>query len=392
MPDSIFLARGLSAGYGSKIIVSGIDIEARSGEVICLLGPNGCGKSTTIRTVAGMLPGMGGEIFICGRRVEEYSSKGLARVMSVVLTERTAVQMMTSFEIVLMGRLPYANYFGGVSPEDRRIAMEAMADVGAASLATRDFASLSDGERQKVMIARALAQQPKLMVLDEPTSHLDIRHKLEVLRILRRLADERGIAILLSLHDLDMAQKTADRLILLKNGKVFASGCVSDVLTKQSIEGLYDIDGASYSELLGGIEIHNSSKPRVMVLCGGNRGTPVLRMLARLKTGVVAVGTVPGEVDYEVARAMNIEVMDDAVFAETGCDVLVEIAVSASAAAEHGSVRRGIAGGDFVQSGASDDIRGRIVRDAKNLGAAVISARNSDEAVRSLKILLTQRN
>lgn len=269
---AVLRVSALSAGYGGRAVVSGVDFEAHGGEIVCLLGSNGCGKSTVLRTLTGMLPCISGDIAVEGRLFEDYSAKELSRCMSVVLTERMPVQMMTAFEIVLMGRLPYISYFGRASVRDREAAAKALCDVGAEKLATRDFGSLSDGEKQKVMIARALAQEPRLIVLDEPTSHLDIRHKLEVMQILRRLADEKRVAIVLALHDIDIALNLADILIMLKDGAVTAKGDVRTVLAERRIEDLYGIENISYSEFLGSLaEMLNKCNS-----AGGDSGSPRL--------------------------------------------------------------------------------------------------------------------
>ena len=218
---------GLSIGYqnrhGVKKVAEGITDSIHSGELTCLLGENGAGKSTLLRTLSGFLPPISGDITILGKPLRSYSERELATVIGVVLTERTNLQNMTVTELVGMGRSPYTGFWGRLSAQDRRKVDEALSLVGIPSLRDRMVQTLSDGERQKVMIAKALAQETPIIFLDEPTAFLDYPSKVEVLNLLGRLSREMGKTIFLSTHDLELALRVADRVWLMtKQGSVQA--------------------------------------------------------------------------------------------------------------------------------------------------------------------------
>ena len=209
----------LSIGYRTKhsvkCVAEGISDSICSGELTCLLGENGAGKSTLLRTLSGFLPPISGEVFILGKSLSDYKERELATVIGVVLTERTNLQNMTVEELVGMGRSPYTGFWGRLSAEDRAKVGEALDMVGIAGLRERLVQTLSDGERQKVMIAKALAQETPIIFLDEPTAFLDYPSKVEILRLLGRLSHDMGKTIFLSTHDLELALRVADRVWLM---------------------------------------------------------------------------------------------------------------------------------------------------------------------------------
>jgi len=206
---------GYRTRHGTKTVVSGITAAILGGELTCLLGRNGAGKSTLLRTLAGFQPRLSGRVSIMGRPLEDYSPRGLARQLGVVLTERPDVQQMTVWELVAMGRSPYTGFWGRLDADDEEEVRHAIALVGIDELADRQVTTLSDGERQKVMIAKALAQQTAIIFLDEPTAFLDYPSKVETLLLLRRICREAGKTVFLSTHDLELALQVADRLWLL---------------------------------------------------------------------------------------------------------------------------------------------------------------------------------
>ncbi len=209
------LAIGYTNRHSVKTVAEGITETIYSGELTCLLGENGAGKSTLLRTLSGFLPLLSGEISILGRPLSVYKEKELATVIGVVLTERTNLQNMTVEELVGMGRSPYTGFWGRLSAEDRTKVMEALELVGITALRGRLVQTLSDGERQKVMIAKALAQETPIIFLDEPTAFLDYPSKVEILRLLGRLSRDFGKTIFLSTHDLELALRVADRVWLM---------------------------------------------------------------------------------------------------------------------------------------------------------------------------------
>ena len=211
--------RNLNIGYTSKnevkTVAAGINASLRRAELTCLLGANGVGKSTLLRTLSAFQPKLDGEIWIEDREIEQYTDKELSRLIGVVLTEKPDVKNMSAEELVALGRSPYTGFWGTLNDEDRRIVGESMELVGITTLRHRMVDTLSDGERQKVMIAKALAQQTPVVYLDEPTAFLDFPSKVEVMLLLRRISREADKTIFLSTHDLELALQTADTLWLM---------------------------------------------------------------------------------------------------------------------------------------------------------------------------------
>ena len=209
------LSIGYSHGRQTTAVAEALDCRLCGGEFVCLLGPNGAGKSTLIRTLAGMQAPLAGELLLGTQPLQDISPRERARAISIVLTEALPMGMMDAYSLVSLGRHPYSGWLGGLDARDRERIEWALAVVGASALAYRQVAELSDGERQKISIARALAQEAKLMLLDEPTAFLDLPRRVELMGILRKLAHQEKLALLLSTHDLDLALRFADRLWLL---------------------------------------------------------------------------------------------------------------------------------------------------------------------------------
>ena len=210
----------LTTGYGNRIVTPDINATLVPGELTSLLGPNGVGKSTLLRTLSAFLPPLQGEIVLQGKSLNSLSASQLSRLVGVVLTERPDVQNMTVRDMVGMGRSPYTGFWGRLTMEDEQYVTEAMKLAGITVLEKRMFSTLSDGERQKVMIAKVLAQQTPVILLDEPTAFLDFPSKVETLRLLRRLAHEMQKIIFLSTHDVELALQLSDRLWIMHAGEV----------------------------------------------------------------------------------------------------------------------------------------------------------------------------
>lgn len=212
--------RNLTIGYNKKknykVVATDINATLESGCMTCLIGPNGVGKSTLLRTLSAFQPQLEGDIFLKGKKIDEYNEKQLAKMIGVVLTTKMEVQNMTAEELVGMGRSPYTGFWGSLSDEDHRIVAEALNMVGITGLAKRFIQTLSDGERQKVMIAKALAQQTPVIFLDEPTAFLDYPSKVEMLQLLHRLSRATDKTIFLSTHDLELALQIADVVWLMR--------------------------------------------------------------------------------------------------------------------------------------------------------------------------------
>ena len=228
----------LSVGYSlSHPVISDINLELRSGQLACLIGENGIGKSTLLKTLTGFLPKLKGSLLLGNRDIESFSQRELARQVSIVLTQKPDVQNLTIEEIIGLGRSPYTGFFGRLRAEDRKVVDDAIATMGIEKLRGRMIQTLSDGERQKVMIAKALAQETSIILLDEPTAFLDFPSKAETFQSLQRMAHERDKLILLSTHDLELAVRFADSLLEVKSGRLQA---VSATEVKASIRAIID--------------------------------------------------------------------------------------------------------------------------------------------------------
>lgn len=236
--------RNIEFGYaGSERTLSGISLEAHGGEVLGLLGPNGSGKSTLLKLMCGMLKPQAGDVLLNGAPVHALRPRALARALSLVPQSATPPEGFTALDVVLMGRHAYIPRLGRESSRDVEIARESMERTGVEALSEREARALSGGEWQRVLIARALAQEAGVLLLDEPVANLDIRYQLEILRLLRALAAE-GRAVVLVMHDIDLAARFCDRLAVLRKGRLCADGAPADVLTPALLSAVYGVSGA----------------------------------------------------------------------------------------------------------------------------------------------------
>lgn len=262
---AVLTAESLSTGYYPESPISkGISLTLQAGELVCLLGPNGAGKSTLLRTLAGMQAPLSGDVRLLSDRLHRLSPKALARRLSLVLSEPLQVGLLSAYEVVALGRHPYTNWWGGLSPRDDRIVRWALAAVGAAAWSDRPVEKLSDGERQRVAIARALAQEPALLLLDEPTAHLDVPGRVEVLQLLRQLARETGQAIVLSTHDLELALRGADTIWLLADGKL-QIGAPEDVVLSGAIAQAFEREGVHFEPQAGTFSFPTAVRGKVAI-------------------------------------------------------------------------------------------------------------------------------
>ena len=239
MTDALLKLSHLSVGYGRKMVLGDLSLELQPGELVILIGQNGSGKSTLLKTLCGQLKPLDGEIFLSGKPLQKLSGNEMAKELSVVLTGRLHPELMTCEDVVATGRYPYTNLLGFLSETDRKKVHEAMELTQVTELADQDFEQISDGQRQRVLLARALCQEPAVILLDEPTSFLDIRHKIEFLHMLKEQAEKKQIGILMSLHELDLARKFADRVICVKDHQVQRIGTTAEILTDSYICLLY---------------------------------------------------------------------------------------------------------------------------------------------------------
>lgn len=313
--NEVLQTEALSVGYSKKIIVDRLTFSVSAGEICTLIGPNGAGKSTVLKTVAAQLPVLSGNIALCGDSLSLLQEKDISRRLSLLLTQKITAERMTCGDVAETGRYPYTGTLGILSAEDKKIARDAMQLVGASHLYDTDFRQISDGQRQCVMLARAIAQQPKVLLLDEPTSFLDIGHKLHILSLLRRLAKERQIAVIQSLHELDLAQKFSDTVICVHNGTAERIGTPEEIFSGDYISQLYEIQNGIYDPRFGTAEPSaESGEPEIFVIGGGGAGIPVYRKLHRM--GIpFAVGVLhENDLEYPVASALACAVVTEKAF------------------------------------------------------------------------------
>lgn len=316
--ENIIRVDHVNVGYDKKTVVEEVHFKGLRGQMICLLGPNGAGKSTILRTISGLLEPVDGAVYIDGENIAMMKKDILAKKLAVVLTEQVTPQMTTVYEIAAMGRNPYTNFWGKLSRDDRLIIDHALETVGAYKLKDRYYAELSDGEKQKVMIARALVQQPELIVLDEPTSHLDIRHKIEIIHILNKLCRTMGITVILSLHDIDLAIKGCQTLILVKDGKILTQGAPEDVIRNETVQTLYDIEGAHYNEKMGSVELDGINTEDAFVISGNGTGIGIYRSLSRWGYGIASGILYENDIDTQVAKTICSRVIEEKAFEPIG--------------------------------------------------------------------------
>ncbi|WP_315121784.1 ABC transporter ATP-binding protein [uncultured Clostridium sp.] len=304
----------LYVGYENKVVVKDINIKLIKGENLCLLGPNGAGKTTILRTISKLLNPIKGTVYIEGENIKDIPNKELSKKMSVVLTNKFNGGLMTAFDVVAMGRYPYTGFFGYLGKKDIEKISEALKTVSAKDIAKSYFDELSDGQKQKILVARALVQEPDVIVLDEPTTHLDIKHRLELIEILRKLTKERGITVILSLHEIDIALKSCDKVALVNQGRIIAYGRPEDVVDEKTIEELYEIKEANFNNLLGSIELSNTNKPKAFVIGGGGYGAPIYRVLTKYNIGFYTGVLHENDIDYEVARTIGLPILKENAF------------------------------------------------------------------------------
>lgn len=247
-------ARNLTTGYRSgrhaRVVHRKLNFALEHSKLTALLGPNGAGKSTLMRTLAGLQPPLEGEVWVEGKALRAFSAMELARKLAVVLTDRVEVSYMPAYALAALGRYPYTGWDGRLTPEDEQIVQEAMRAARCEGLAARMVAELSDGERQRVMIARALAQQTPIIFLDEPTAFLDLPRRVEIMHLLRDLAHQTGRALLVSTHDLDLALRFADVLWLMGRDSTFITGTPSALLARGELLRVFSAEGPEVQHYL----------------------------------------------------------------------------------------------------------------------------------------------
>ena len=316
---TILRTEALAVGYQRTAVVQGITMTAQSGKVLSLIGPNGAGKSTILKTLLRLLPPVSGSIWLCGRELNRMSDREAARTVAAVLTERPEPEQMRCEDVISAGRYPYTGRLGILSHADREKVRRVMEQTETLELRDRDFRQISDGQRQRVLLARAICQEPKLLVLDEPTSFLDIRHKLDFMHLLRKLAREEKMAVVLSLHELDLAQKFSDTVMTLRNGTVDRCAPPEAVFAGDYIQRLFDVERGSFDSDSGSAEpAPAEGSPLVFVIAGGGSGLAVYRKLQRLGIPFAAGVLQENDRDLPVARTLAARVITERAYEPIG--------------------------------------------------------------------------
>ena len=305
----------LVVGYDKHPLIKNVNLRVKSGEVLTLIGPNGAGKSTILKSITRQLKLIGGEVYIDSEEIRKLSYKEMAVKAAVMLTERMKPELMTCHDIVATWRYPYTGRLGILSREDERKVDEALEAVHAQELGIRNFQEISDGQRQRVLLARAICQEPEIIVLDEPTSFLDIRHKLELLTILKQMVLDHQLTVIMSLHELDLAQKISDKVICVHGEYIEKYGAPEEIFTSEYIRKLYGITRGSYNAAFGCVEMDPPrGEPQVFVIGGNGSGIPYYRKLQRQGIPFAAGVLHTNDVDCQVAGALADQVITEKPF------------------------------------------------------------------------------
>lgn len=312
----------LSVGYDNTVVVENINIEFIKGKMTCILGSNGSGKTTVLKTIAGIISKIGGVVEIAGTDLNKYKQGDLAKEMSVVLTNRIEISSMTGFDVASMGRYPHTGFFGVLSNEDISVVYKCLEDCGATYLRNKPFDQMSDGEKQKILISRGLAQAPSVILLDEPTSHLDIKYKIDVLTTLKKLCVNDRKTVICTLHEPDLAIKCCDYLVLVKDDKILSFGNTDEVVSSGKIDELYGFEHNQFSSEIGIVEFNAAKSKDIFIIGTDENTTAVFRSLNRQMVGFAAGVLHKNDVNYHIAKTMNIvTIATEAYSAITDADI-----------------------------------------------------------------------
>jgi len=305
-----FETKNLIVGYGKRSIVENVDFSVKSGEVLTLIGPNGSGKSTILKTISKQIQALNGISVLEDKDIWEIKDAEFAKRLSIVTTQGIHVSLMSCEEIVAMGRYPYTGRFGVLSDEDHRIIDMSLKLVDMEDYASKDFNTLSDGQKQRILLAKAICQEPDVLILDEPTSYLDLGYKLDLMLQIKRLAKDKNMLIIMSLHEIDLAQKISDYVMCINHARVEQYGTPEVIFKEDYIEELYQLPKGCYQELYGNIELPGiMDEPKVFVIGGAGTGIPVYRMLRRQNIPF-SVGILhENDMDYPVAKMLAANVI-----------------------------------------------------------------------------------
>ncbi len=313
---------GLTVSYAAQTVLRDVSFEVARGDLVVVLGPNGAGKTTLLRTIAKVVSPKVGTVLLDGRDIAKLPVKQLMKTLSVVPQSEGSVFSFTVQDIVAMGRTPHLPPLAPLSQKDWQIIREAMEATDVWELRDRLFTELSGGEQRRVLIAKALAQEPQLLLLDEPTANLDLHYQLEVVELIQRLNRERGITVIAVLHDLNLAAMLGHRFILMHRGRIYAVGNADEVLTPQNIQQVYGVPVVVTRHPLNGKPIILLAERRipslrgvkVHVVCGGGTGSEVMAMLMAAGCQVTAGALNRGDSDFEAAQLLGVAVVEEQPF------------------------------------------------------------------------------
>ncbi len=319
---TLLSVHGVTVAYASHIVLRDVSFEVKRGDLVVILGPNGAGKTTLLRTIAKVVSPKVGTVLLDGHDIGKMKANQLMRQMSVVPQSEGSIFSFTVQDIVAMGRTPHVSPLSPLSQRDWQIIREAMEATDVWDLRERLFTELSGGEQRRVLIAKALAQEPKILLLDEPTANLDLHYQLEVVEFVQRLSKELGITTIAVLHDLNLAAMLGEKFILMHKGQIFASGSADEVLTPQNIQQVYGVPvivrrhplNGRPTVLLSERRILSSRGVKVHVICGGGTGGEVMALLVASGCQVSSGALNIGDSDYEAAKLLGVEVAEESPF------------------------------------------------------------------------------
>lgn len=308
--DYYFKTEKMSVGYQGVPLIENIEIGLKKGEILTIIGPNGAGKSTILKSIARQLTLLGGTVYLGEKELGQMSGRELSQKMAVVFTEKLQTELMTCEDAVATGRYPYTGRFGVFSKEDEAIVEQAMEQVHITEIKDQDFTKISDGQRQRVMLARAICQRPDILILDEPTSFLDVKYKLDFLSSLQKLRRETGLTVIMSLHELELAKRVSDRILCVNGTYVDRYGEPETIFQPGYIKSLFHIETGCFDEENSSMELEPAKgEPEVFVIAGGGTGRPVFRKLQRQGIPFAAGILYENDLDYPVAKALASEVV-----------------------------------------------------------------------------------
>lgn len=313
--DEQLTMRDLTVGYDRIPLIKNINLGVRPGEILTLIGPNGSGKSTILKTITKQLKTIGGSVFLGKESMRELTDSEISRHLSMVMTERIHTELLSGRDVVATGRYPYTGRLGILSQQDWKKVDEAIALVHAGEVQQQDFRRISDGQRQRLMLARAICQDTQVLILDEPTSYLDMGFKLDILTTIRMLARKKNLAVIMSLHELDLAQKISDIIACVKGDRIDRVGTPEEIFSGNYVQQLYGVKPQQFEQQTGQVFMERPEGiPEVFVIGGGGTGLAVYNRLQRQNIPFAAGILQENDVEYAAASALAACVFSEKAF------------------------------------------------------------------------------